>query len=244
MMISALVKKEFNSFLSQPVGYLLIFSFLLILGLFLWIFPNPYNIFQAEYANLQSFFTLTAWVLTFLIPAIAMRSFADEKKQGTLELLLTQPISVNQLVMSKFAGLFLVSLVAILPTLIYLISLYQLAANPTNIDINAIIASYLGLLFLISVNISICLFTSSLSENQLIAFISGAAGCLLFYYGFNGLMDLFSADILVDFFKFMSVKEHFNSISRGVIDSRDVVFFLSLTFLFIKLTTFKINRHA
>jgi len=111
-------------------------------------------------------------------------------------------------------------------------------------DINAILASYLGLLFLIGVNISICLFTSSLSENQLIAFISGAAGCLLFYYGFNGLMALFSNDILISVFKFLSVKSHFNSISRGVIDTRDIIFFLSLTFLFIKMTTFNINKHA
>ena len=243
-MMKALIKKEFNTFLSQPVGYLLIFSFLLMTGLFLWVFPNPYNIFEAEYANLQSFFSLTAWVLTFLVPAIAMRSFADEKKQGTLELLLTQPISVHRLVISKFIGLFLVSLVAVIPTGIYLISLYQLALDPSHIDINAILASYLGLLFLIGVNISICLFTSSLSENQLIAFISGAAGCLLFYYGFNGLMALFSNDILISVFKFLSVKSHFNSISRGVIDTRDIIFFLSLTFLFIKMTTFNINKHA
>ena len=243
-MMKALIKKEFNTFLSQPVGYLLIFSFLLMTGLFLWVFPNPYNIFEAEYANLQSFFSLTAWVLTFLVPAIAMRSFADEKKQGTLELLLTQPISVHRLVISKFIGLFLVSLVAIIPTGIYLISLYQLALDPSHMDINAILASYLGLLFLIGVNISICLFTSSLSENQLIAFISGAAGCLLFYYGFNGLMALFSNDILISVFKFLSVKSHFNSISRGVIDTRDIIFFLSLTFLFIKMTTFNINKHA
>ena len=243
-MMKALIKKEFNTFLSQSVGYLLIFSFLLITGLFLWVFPNPYNIFEAEYANLQFFFSLTAWVLTFLVPAIAMRSFADEKKQGTLELLLTQPISVHQLVISKFIGLFLVSLVAIIPTGIYLISLYQLALDPSHMDINAILASYLGLLFLIGVNISICLFTSSLSENQLIAFISGAAGCLLFYYGFNGLMALFSNDILISVFKFLSVKSHFNSISRGVIDTRDIIFFLSLTFLFIKMTTFNINKHA
>ena len=243
-MMKALIKKEFNTFLSQPVGYLLIFSFLLITGLFLWVFPNPYNIFEAEYANLQSFFSLTAWVLTFLVSAIAMRSFADEKKQGTLELLLTQPISVHRLVISKFIGLFLVSLVAIIPTGIYLVSLYQLALDPSHIDINAILASYLGLLFLIGVNISICLFTSSLSENQLIAFISGAAGCLLFYYGFNGLMALFSNDILISVFKFLSVKSHFNSISRGVIDTRDIIFFLSLTFLFIKMTTFNINKHA
>ena len=243
-MMKALIKKEFNTFLSQPVGYLLIFSFLLITGLFLWVFPNPYNIFEAEYANLQSFFSLTAWVLTFLVPAIAMRSFADEKKQGTLELLLTQPISVHRLVISKFIGLFLVSLVAVIPTGIYLISLYQLALDPSHMDINAILASYLGLLFLIGVNISICLFTSSLSENQLIAFISGAAGCLLFYYGFNGLMALFSNDILISVFKFLSVKSHFNSISRGVIDTRDIIFFLSLTFLFIKMTTFNINKHA
>lgn len=243
-MMKALIKKEFNTFLSQPVGYLLIFSFLLITGLFLWVFPNPYNIFEAEYANLQSFFSLTAWVLTFLVPAIAMRSFADEKKQGTLELLLTQPISVHRLVISKFIGLFLVSLVAVIPTGIYLISLYQLTLDPSHIDINAILASYLGLLFLIGVNISICLFTSSLSENQLIAFISGAAGCLLFYYGFNGLMALFSHDILISVFKFLSVKSHFNSISRGVIDTRDIIFFLSLTFLFIKMTTLNINKHA
>ena len=243
-MMKALIKKEFNTFLSQPVGYLLIFSFLLITGLFLWVFPNPYNIFEAEYANLQFFFSLTAWVLTFLVPAIAMRSFADEKKQGTLELLLTQPISVHRLVISKFIGLFLVSLVAIIPTGIYLISLYQLALDPSHMDINAILASYLGLLFLIGVNISICLFTSSLSENQLIAFISGAAGCLLFYYGFNGLMAIFSHDILISIFKFLSLKAHFNSISRGVIDTRDIIFFLSLTFLFIKMTTFNINKHA
>lgn len=242
-MMNALIKKEFNAFLSHPVGYLLIASFLLILGLFLWIFPNPFNIFEAEYANLEPFFNLTAWVLTFLIPAISMRSFADEKKQGTLELLLTQPISTLQLVLSKFIGLFMVSVVAVLPTTLYLISLYQLSANPANIDIGAILASYLGMLLLISVNISICLLASAFSRNQLVAFITGAAGCLLFYYGFNGLMTLVSADFLVNLFSFLSVKAHFESISRGVIDTRDIIFFLSLNILFLQLAALKISRN-
>ena len=171
--MTAILKKEFNSFFSSPIAYLVIGVFLLINGLFLWVFKDDFNILNAGFADLNPFFFLAPWVFLFLIPAITMKSFADEFNSGTIELLKTKPISDWQIVLGKFtAALFLV-IVALIPTLTYVYTVYSLG-NPTgNIDFGSTIGSYLGLLFLASTYTAIGLFTSTLSKNQIVAFILG-----------------------------------------------------------------------
>jgi len=183
----AILKKEFNSFFASPIAYLVIGVFLLINGLFLWIFKDDFNILNAGFADLNSFFFLAPWVFLFLIPAITMKSFADEFSNGTIELLKTKPISDWKIVFGKFwASLFLV-FVALLPTLTYAYTIYQLANPIGDIDFGSIIGSYIGLLFLAATYTSIGLFTSTLSKNQIVAFILGVMITFFLFYGFDAI---------------------------------------------------------
>ena len=155
----AILKKEINSFFASPIGYLVIAIFLLLNGLFLWVFKGEFNILDNGFADLQPFFLLAPWILVFLIPAVTMRSFSDEKKQGTLELLLTKPISTLQLILGKYFGAFVLILIALIPTLLYVYTVYQLG-NPTgNLDFGSTLGSYFGLLFLIATYTAIGVFT-------------------------------------------------------------------------------------
>jgi ABC-2 type transport system permease protein len=229
-------KKEFFSFFNSILGVLVILVFLLISGLMLWVFDTPYNIFNAAYADLTLFFELAPWVFLFLIPGICMKSFSEEQRIGTLELLLTKPISLNQLILGKFFGALVLSLIAILPSLLYIFSIQDLAGNPQNIDYGAIAASYFGLLFLVAVYTAIGIFSSTLSDNQLIAFIIGVILCLLIFYGFFGLSEsgIFGNDVFI--LEFLSLNYHYKGIMRGVIDTRDIIYFVSVWFLFMALT--------
>ena len=183
----AILKKEFNSFFASPIAYLVIGVFLLINGLFLWIFKDDFNILNAGFADLNSFFFLAPWVFLFLIPAITMKSFADEYSNGTIEILKTKPISDWKIVFGKFwASLFLV-FVALLPTLTYAYTIYQLANPIGDIDFGSIIGSYIGLLFLAATYTSIGLFTSTLSKNQIVAFILGVMITFFLFYGFDAI---------------------------------------------------------
>jgi ABC-2 type transport system permease protein len=227
-----LIRKEVRSFFSSVTGYLVIAVYLLINSSFLWVFAGNFNILDGGYASLTNLFTISPWVFMFLIPALTMRMFADEKKAGTLEILLTKPVTDFQIVFSKFlAGLLLV-LIALLPTLLYYFSIYYLGATPGNIDAAATIGSYLGLLFLGGGFVSISLFASALTDNQIVAFLLGMFMCFFIFYGFDQIagFDLFgTADLLI---LKLGINEHYISMSRGVIDSRDVIYFLSLIALF------------
>ncbi|PWK18498.1 gliding motility-associated ABC transporter substrate-binding protein GldG [Xanthomarina spongicola] len=229
----AILRKEINAFFASPIGYLVIALFLLLNGLFLWLFKGEFNILNNGFADLSSFFLLAPWVLIFLIPAVTMRSFSDEKKQGTLELLLTKPISLLNIVLGKYFGAFILILIALLPTLLYVYTVYQLG-NPTgNLDIGSTIGSYFGLLFLVATYTAIGLFTSSLSDNQIVAFISAVFLCFVFYIGFEGLADILSST----FVEQLGMSAHYKSMSRGVLDTRDILYFLSITLFFIALTS-------
>jgi len=233
----AILKKEFNSFFSSPIGFLVIGVFLVANGLFLWLFKSEFNILDYGFADLSPFFTLAPWVLLFLIPAITMRSFSDEKKQGTLELLLTKPISNLKIVLGKFLGAFVLVLLALLPTLLYVYTVNQLGNPAGNLDMAAVTGSYLGLLFLVAAYTAIGVFASTLSDNQIVAFIIAVVLCLLFYVGFDSIADLFSSTLIESF----GMNTHFKSISRGVLDTRDIIYFISITVFFLTLTVFSIN---
>ncbi|ARV14767.1 gliding motility-associated ABC transporter permease subunit GldF [Polaribacter sp. SA4-12] len=235
----AILKKEFNSFFASPIAYLVIGVFLLINGLFLWVFKDEFNILNAGFADLNSFFFLAPWVFLFLIPAITMKSFADEFSSGTIELLKTKPISDWQIVLGKFWASLLLVVVALIPTLTYVYTVYQLGNPVGNIDFGSTIGSYIGLLFLASTYTAIGLFTSTLSKNQIVAFILGVFITFFLYYGFDAISTSLGNELTI---KKMGINEHFRSISRGVIDTRDIIYFLSVTVFFLFITKMRLDN--
>lgn len=237
----AILKKEINTFFASPIGYLVIGIFLLLNGLFLWLFKGNFNIFNASEASLSSFFLLAPWILIFLVPAVTMRSFSDEKKQGTLELLVTKPLTHFQIVLGKYFGALVLILLAVLPTLLYVYSILELSSPETGIDIGSTIGSYFGLIFLIGAYTAIGVFSSTLSDNQIVAFIIAVFICFFFYFGFEGLSNY---ALLGDLFYLedLGMSAHYNSISRGVIDTRDLIYFISISIAFLFFTKLKIQE--
>jgi ABC-2 type transport system permease protein len=233
----ALLKKEINSFFASPIGYLVLAIFLIINGLFLFLFKNEFNILDYGFADLSSFFILAPWILIFLIPAVTMRSFSEEKRQGTLELLLTRPISKLQIVLGKYFGAVVLIVLALIPTLLYVYTVYQLGNPIGNLDLGSTIGSYIGLLFLVAAYTAIGIFSSSISKNQIVAFIIAVFICLFFYIGFESLADYLSSNTIDS----LGMQAHFESIGRGVIDTRDLLYFLTVTVIFILLTTLGIS---
>ena len=228
-----ILKKEFNSFFASPIAYLVIGVFLLVNGLFLWVFKDDLNILNAGFADLNSFFLLAPWILLFLIPAITMKSFADELNSGTIETLKTKPVTDWQIVLGKFSASLLLIIVALAPTLTYAYTILQLGNPVGNLDIGSTLGSYIGLLFLAATYTSIGLFTSTFSKNQIVAFILSVFITFFLFYGFDAIASMFSNSYSVQLF---GINEHFKSISRGVIDTRDVIYFISVTSFFLLLT--------
>ncbi|MCS5663359.1 MAG: gliding motility-associated ABC transporter permease subunit GldF [Flavobacteriales bacterium] len=229
----SILKKELNSFLSSLTGYMVVLVFLILNGLFLWVFPGSFNLLDSGYAGLDGLFFLAPWVFLFLIPALTMRFFADELKTGTIELLLTKPISELELVLGKyFAGLIL-CLIALAPTLMYVLSIYILGQPQGNLDWGATIGSYIGLIFLSGVYVSIGVFASSLTENQIVAFILSLFFCFFCFSGFEQIATLLSHTGMELSIEKLGISYHYNAISRGVVDTRDVLYFVSLISLFL-----------
>lgn len=236
----SLLKKEIQSFLGSLIGYIVIVVFLVIMGLVLWIFPGDTNLLDGEYASLGALFTISPWVFMFLIPAVTMRLFAEENRTGTIEQLLTKPLTDLNIISAKYlAGVILV-IFSLLPTLVYFASIYFLGSPKGNIDQGGMWGSYLGLLFLAAGFVAIGLFSSSLSDNQVIAFIIAVFLSFFCFIGFDflGSLGLFGSFDLV-IIK-LGISEHYSSMSRGVIDSRDALYFLSLIGLFFMLTKLKL----
>ena len=237
-----LLKKEISSFLSSLIGYIVITVFLLINGLFLWVFDGDFNILTFGYANLDGLFMIAPFVFLFLVPAITMRSFAEEKRSGTIELILTKPLTEFKIVMAKFlAGLILV-VFSLLPTLIYVFSVYQLGLPKGNLDMGGIWGSYIGLLFLAASFVAIGMFASSISDNQIASFIIAVFLSGFLYIGFEFIysLDLFGKVDL--FIKSLGINEHYKSMSRGVLDTRDILYFLGVIAFFILLSKFSVER--
>ena len=231
----SILKKEVQSFFSSPIGYLVIALFLVINGLFLWVFKGEFNVFDNGFADLSPFFTISPWIFIFLIPAIAMKSFSEEKKQGTLELLLTKPINLKDLILGKYLGVLILIVLALIPTLLYVYTIYELGNPVGNLDTGTTTGSYLGLLLLGATYAAIGIFASSVTENQIVAFILGIFLCFFCYYAFEGVANfaVFASDIGLEVF---GISEHYESISRGVVDTRDIIYFFSLIIFFLGLT--------
>ncbi|WP_456424426.1 gliding motility-associated ABC transporter permease subunit GldF [Lutibacter sp.] len=239
--MKSILIKELNSFFSSPIAYLVIAVYLLINGLFLWVFDGDFNILHAGFADLNSYFLLAPWIFIFLIPAITMRSFSDEINTGTLELLKTKPITNWQLVFGKYAASLVLVIIAIIPTLIYIYSIYQLGNPIGNIEFGSTFGSFIGLFFLASTYTSIGVFASTISKNQIVSFIIAVFTSFFFYYGFEALSsyNLFgNLDYTIQRF---GMSAHFNSISKGVIDTRDLIYFVTVTYFFLLLTKFRIQ---
>ena len=237
--MTALIKREIQSFFSSTIGYLVVAIFLVVNGLFLWVFQGDYNILDAGFANLSAFFHLAPWVLIFLIPAVTMRSFSDEKKMGTLELLFTKPLSLRQIVLGKFFGATVLILIALLPTCLYVYTISELGNPPGNWDLGSTLGSYLGLLFLILAFNAIGVFSSSLSENQIVAFIIAVFLCFFMYYGFQALEGFGNEGYRISK---LGLSYHYDSISRGIIDTRNALYFLSISFLFNVFTIYRLKK--
>lgn len=231
----AVLRKEINSFLNSIIAYLVIGVFLVITGLFTWVFPDS-NVLDYGYADLQPLFSLAPWVFLFLIPAITMRTFAEEKKAGTLELLLTKPITDLQLILGKFLACLALALLALLPTLVYYYSIYTLGDPAGNLDSAAVAGSYLGLVFLAGIFTAVGIFASALTENQIVAFIVAVFFCFLIYAGFDSLAALDAWGAGAYLVSQLGVSFHYRALSKGLIDSRDVLYFCSVSALFILAT--------
>jgi len=227
-------KKELRQFFSTLTGYIAIIVFLLVNGLVLFVFEN--NILDFGYATLDRFFQLAPWILLLLIPAITMRSFADEFKTGTYEILQTRPLTRWQIIAGKYWGSLLVVLIALLPTIVYLFSIQKLSSDE-GIDTGAITGSYIGLFFLAAVFTAIGICFSSFTNNAVVAFIASLIGCALLYYGFSAISHLPALTNGADYYtEMLGIDFHYRSISRGLIDTRDVIYFLSVIFLFLTIT--------
>ena len=230
----SICKKELRQFFSSLTGYIAIIVFLVVNGLVLFVFEN--NIFDFGYATLERFFQLAPWILLLLIPAITMRSFADEFKAGTYEILQTRPLSKNQIIAGKYFGSLTVVLIALVPTIIYAFSIHVLSSSQ-GIDTGATIGSYVGLVFLAAVFTAVGICASSFTNNSVVAFIVSLIGCALLYYGFSAISKLPGLSGGSDYYVEMAgIDFHYRSVSRGVIDTRDVIYFLSLIVLFLSVT--------
>ncbi len=233
----SLLKKEISAFFSSITGYLVIIIFLTVVGLYMWVFPGEMNVFDSGYSTIETLFVIAPWVFLFLVPAITMRLFAEEKRSGTLETLLTKPLTDWQIVWAKYlSGLFLV-LLSLLPTLVYFFSV-QFFLSPHNMDIGGTIGSYIGLFFLAAIYVSIGVFASSITNNQIVAFLVGMAIAFFFFIGFQYITNLSFWGVFSVVIDYLGINMHYNSISRGIIDLRDIVYFVSIITFFLLLTKY------
>jgi ABC-2 type transport system permease protein len=237
----SICQKELSQFFSNLTGYIAIILFLLINGIFLFMLQES-SIFEYGYASLDKFFELAPWILMFLVPALTMRSLSDEFKTGTFEILKTKPLTAWEIVMGKYLSVLVVLLFVIVPTLIYILTIKVLSASGS-IDSGGIAGSYLGLFLLAAVFAAISLCCSSFTSNAVVAFLISAFTCLVLYFGFSAISRLpvlqGSADYYVEM---LGIDFHYRSISRGVLDSRDLVFFLSIILLSLLITTKNLNK--
>lgn len=227
--------KEVNGFLSSLIAYMVMGVFLTSMGLLMWIFPET-SVLDSGYADMETLFSLSPYVFIFLIPAITMKSFAEERKMGTLELLFTKPLSDLEIILGKWLASFLLVIVALLPTLVYYFSVSTLGNPAGNIDTPGAIGSYIGLVLLGGVFCSVGIFASSLSSNQIVSFILAAFLCFILYTGFDSLSSLWQAGNLSLFIKQFGMLSHYEALSKGLIDARDLIYFLSMTGMMILFT--------
>ncbi|TDQ14662.1 ABC-2 type transport system permease protein [Algoriphagus boseongensis] len=229
--MKSLFFKEINAFLGSLTGYLILILFLVALGLIVWVFPES-SVLDYGFADLESLFSYTPYVFTFLIPAISMRTIAEERKNGTWELLKTSPLSLIQIILAKYFALLALVILAVLPTLLYAFSISQLGDPPGNLDWAGFFGSWIGLLMIGATFAAVGLFASSLTAQQVVAFVLGVFLCFVLYFGFTALSEMLTGE-LAYWVEELSLSYHYISLSRGVVDSRDIFFLLGMIGLFL-----------
>jgi ABC-2 type transport system permease protein len=232
----AIFRKEINEFFSTLTGYIVIIVFLLINSLFMWIFPGEWNIFDSGYAGLDTLFFISPWVFLFLVPAVTMKMIAEEKRRGTIELIYSRPITERGIIWGKYLASVSLVLLSLLPGLIYYISVYFLGETPGNLDRGETLGAFIGLFFLASVYASAGIFASSLTDNQVVAFILAVLICFFLYMGFDSFAYLPGLKKLDEFVINLGINEHYRSMSRGVLDIRDAVYFIAVALIFNEAT--------
>lgn len=238
----SIFKKELISFLGSLTGYVVLILFLGTAGLVLWVLPDS-NILDYGYASMEQFFRIIPWLLSFLIPAITMKSFSEEYSRGTIEWLLTKPLTLLQIIGGKFLAAFALVLIALLPTLLYLFSIQWLVLDAVPLDYGAITGAYFGLFLLSATFTAIGLFCSSLTENQIISFLLALCVNLLFYVGFSAFSEIKAFRGGLDYYLAIpGMDTHFEALGRGLIDWRDIVYFLSLSAFFVFLNQYSLER--
>jgi len=236
----AIFRKEINSFFSSPVAYIIMAVFLTAIGMMLWVFPDT-SLLNEGYADLGTFFNLAPYVMLFLVPAVTMRSLAEERRSGTLEWLLTKPLSRRDLLLGKFLANWALVAALLLPTLIYYYSVYVLGSPVGNVDSAAVFGSYLGLLLLGGVFAAVGLFASSLNENQVVAFVLGVFLLFLLYIGLGALARLESLGGMAEPLSRLALDEQYRALGRGLVDSRNLVYLGSVMVLFLILTEWQLS---
>ena len=238
----AIYKKELNGFFSSLTGYIVIGVFLIITGLFMWLFTDT-SVIEYSYASLDTLFYLAPTLFTFLIPAITMKSFAEERQKQTLDLLLTKPLSNYQIILGKYFAYFTLVIFAILPTLIYYYSIYQLGAPKGNIDTGVVIGSYIGLIFLAGTFVAIGIFSSALTKNQVVAFVIAILLSFLLHWGFDFISRLpVFWGVWDDLVQKFGIDYHYRSISKGLIDTKDIIYFVSVIVVFLVFTDYILKK--
>lgn len=239
----AIVKKELSLFFNTLTAYIVIAVFLLINSLMLWLIPGLYNVLDSGYANLDGMFYFAPWLFLFLIPAIFMKAFAEEKQNDTWDLLANKPISESKIVLAKYLAGMLLILIALIPTLIHFVSVYYFAQPVGNVDTGQIWGSYLGLFMLATIYGTISIFASSISNNQIVSFILAALLIVFMLYGFDLIANIFTSGITAMQISNLGLNAHYKSMSRGVVDSNDLIYFLSVGILFLVATIHRVKRY-
>jgi ABC-2 type transport system permease protein len=231
--MKALLLKEIRSFLSSLIGYVVMAIFLLMISLFMWVFPGEYNTLESGFANIDTLFLIAPWVFMFLIPAITMRSFSEERRTGTIEMLLTRPITDFQIVFAKYIGGLVLVAISLIPTLLFFATIYYLGDPIGNIDTGATWGSYIGLLFLGSAYVSIGIFASSITPNQVVSFLVAIILSFFMFIGFDSIGSFNWFGDLDTFIINLGLNEHYKSLRRGVVDSRDVIYIIVVSMFFL-----------
>ena len=235
--MNALFKKEIRYFFTSAIGYVVIGAFMLFSSLFLWVLSGEYNIFQTGFASLQPFFLLSAWIFVFLIPALTMRIISEEKRSGMLPLLFTYPISVWRIILAKYLSVLTILLILLAFSSIYVYIVWQLGAPKGNIDMASTIGSYIALFLLGATFVAVGMFASAMSQNQIIAFVIATFLNFLLFFGLDEIISIFVNNTMISF----GFKAHFEDISRGVIDTRNVIYFLCVTIFFLCITVISLK---
>lgn len=228
----SVIKKEINSFFSSLTGYLVIAVYIIINGMFMWVLPGEWNIFDSGYASLDTFFIISPWVFLFLVPAVSMRMFAEERRSGTLELLITRPLTVRDIVYGKYISAVILVLLSLLPSLLYVLTICILGETPCNLDRGGTAGAYIGLFLLASVYAAAGLFASAITTNQVAAFIIAVFAGFILYAGFDAIAMLPGFRAIDETIISMGINEHYRSVSRGVVDLRDLLYFAVVALIF------------